>query len=156
MQIDPPLDVFIPNPARSADFITAQIDPASGIVGSNAQEWLTAKYGEPMLGRSETALTIDYEGNRYNAINIVTWADRVSHAADRHRTHYPSVARHVAEPTDLIHVGTFDGTQVTLEPVAENIPLLADWLGIAPGTDEAIAEAFSRECRISDQMTRVP
>ena len=37
-----------------------------------------------------------YEGNLYGASNIVTWADRVHHAADRMATAYPTVAKTIA------------------------------------------------------------
>lgn len=151
MLIDPPLDVFIPN-LEARDPMTASIDAGSGIVGSNAEEWLAAKHGEPVVAASGTALTIDYEGNRYGAINIVTWADRVSHAADRHRTHYPSSARHIAEPDALIRVGTFDGERVHLDCDHDARLKLADWLGLRFEGDRSLAH----EVATSSDMTRVP
>ena len=105
-----PLAVFVPtDPAR-----TLSIDSGSGIVGT---------VDGPMT-------VIDYEGNRYGSTSMVTWADRVHHAAGRHADRYPTVARSVVPAVTLVQVGTFDSErgQVHLDPAQG--ARVADWLGI--------------------------
>lgn len=68
------------------------IDPRSGIVGRPASPSLVELY---------------YEGNRFGASNIVTFADRCWHAFDRMDRAYPTVARSLASVEDVIDAGTF-------------------------------------------------
>lgn len=86
------------------------IDPMSGIVG------VPARLADHTL--------IYYEGNRYNASNIVTWADRVEHAAGRltwQGVGYPTIALAMVQTEWLTAVGTFDGREITLlDEVAAN------------------------------------
>jgi hypothetical protein len=112
-------DVFVPTEGSRA---WSSIDRGSGIVGSPlADGWLL----------------LDYEGNRYGAANIKSYADRVKHAAGRQRTLYPTVARMHADPSDVIKVGEFD-PNTGLVTVGKNAPAdendcwnrLAHWLGI--------------------------
>lgn len=97
----------------------ADIRPGSAIVGSNA--------GDRLL--------IDFEGNLYGASNIVTFADRVLHAAERQAVKYPTVARRLVDPGDLVEVASFDkesgvvvveDRELSLEKASA---VLAKWLG---------------------------
>jgi hypothetical protein len=51
---------------------------------------------------------IDYEGQAYGQANLHVYADRVLHAADRHRQRYPTVAREKVHEEELIRVGDYD------------------------------------------------
>lgn len=81
------LDVYVP-----ADVFTT-IAPKSGIVGS------------PVHGSDH--ICIDYEGNLHGAANMQTWDDRVHHAAGRHVSVYPTVARMHVPAHWLIAVGSY-------------------------------------------------
>lgn len=110
------VDVFVP--ARGAHFV---IDHGSGIVGT------------PL---DSGALLIDYEGNRYGASNVVTYADRVHLAAGRHLERYPTIARQSAAARDLVRIGSFDTTTGYVDLTdggvdeAQALVLLAGWLGL--------------------------
>lgn len=67
-----------------------QIDPGSGIVAC-------AMYG------ADDQLLIYFEGNRFNASNIVSLEDRAIHAYGRMATRYPTIALAVM-PLDLFDV----------------------------------------------------
>lgn len=69
-----------------------------------------------------------YEGNRYGACNIRTFADRVYHAADRASTRYPTIATMAAKQAEVVQIGEFDGTTVSLAADRERA-LLETWLG---------------------------
>ena len=60
----------------------------SGIVGSPSKE-------------KPTLIRVDFEGNIYGCENLSTYWDRLFHAAGRHVTHYPTVAR------EYLHEGPF-------------------------------------------------
>lgn len=85
-----PMTIHVYVPTSSCH---ARIDPGSGVVAAAAGP-----------GR----LLADYEGNRYNAANIVTYADRVHHAAGRAAVSYPTLARAVLPASALVRVGTWD------------------------------------------------
>lgn len=74
--------------------------------------------------------TIYFEGNRYGASNIVTFADRCLHAADRMIARYPTIAQKSVPSEDLQHIGYLDMTfgEVHLDD-AEAERALAAWLG---------------------------
>jgi hypothetical protein len=55
-----------------------------------------------------------------------TYADRVLHAADRHLTGYPTSNRLLADPDDLLLVGTFDPHTGVVQP--SNSEALEAWL----------------------------
>lgn len=82
------IEVFVPRQPGKLPIL-----PHSGIVG-------TAQAAGMVL--------IDYEGNRYQAANIVSFADRVHHAWGRHSTSYPTVARACIPAEELIAVGSYD------------------------------------------------
>lgn len=102
------LAVYVP---QAGSRLEDEIAAASGIVGSKDE------------GGN---ITIDYEGNIYGAENIITFADRVNHAAGRHRERYPTRARRYGmDPGELLIVGYFDGERVRVD----NSEALTSWLG---------------------------
>lgn len=122
--------VYLPDPDPTIRFdsaATAVIDRGSGIVGTPISEWIPDDYPGDLL-------VIDFEANRYRAVNIVTYADRVYHAYDRHATHYPTVSRLTVPPQTVTRVGTFYPVHGRVE-VADGLALsrLADWIGCPLG-----------------------
>jgi hypothetical protein len=93
------------------------IDPGSGIVGTGQ--------GDRLL--------IDFEGNRFGSSTMVTFADRVHHAAGRHKDRYPTIARHLVKPESMRKVGTFDDErgEVALDSSAA-AAALAQWCSLGP------------------------
>jgi hypothetical protein len=85
--------VYVPSP--SAGPLVRRIARGSGIVGTPV---------------GETRIQIDYEGNLYGAENLRTWQDRVAHAADRHLTSYPTIARAMVAVPELVRVAWYDPT----------------------------------------------
>jgi hypothetical protein len=67
--------IYIPTPDSP---INAIIDPGSGVVGAATHD--------------QASIAIYYEGNRIGADNLRKYAERISHAADRLFTRYPTVA----------------------------------------------------------------
>ena len=119
------------------------IDPGSGIVGS---------IQPATVGNDPDMLVIDYEGNRYGTVNIVTYADRIAYAAGRHTRNYPTVARQWLSPSStaesVLQVGEFDTTTgvVTLsEPI-----FVMSWCTLT--AEQLPAELLTTSHR--DQMTR--
>lgn len=113
------IDVFIPAPHSR---LRAVIDRGSGIVGTPAREFLGQDGSDPL---DEQRVIIDYEGNRFHAANMKTFADRVFHAAGRHEHRYPTVARSMVPRDELVLLGSFDGERIY---VAESL-CMDDWLG---------------------------
>jgi hypothetical protein len=105
------------------------IDAGSGIVGSE-------QAGERGL------VVIDFEGNRYHAENIRTLGDRIAHAAGRHVTRYPTVARAVVDADKLLWVGTFDTDTGVVE--LGNSEAVECWLAEATGREVADLDAELR------------
>jgi hypothetical protein len=60
-----------------------------------------------------------------------TYADRLAHAADRHLTGYPTSNRLLADPDDLLPVGTFDTHTGVIHP--SNTEALEAWLADEQG-----------------------
>lgn len=109
-----PLSVYVPTRHLG-------IAEGSGIVGA----------------QSVDMVHVYYEGNLYDASNIVTWADRIDHAADRLVANYPTIAQMVTDAEDLTRVGTWDGKQVTLlDNVAANI--VYEWLRLHERGEHAL------------------
>lgn len=88
------------------------IDEGSGVVGHDTG-------GDRIL--------VDFEGNRFGASNIITFADRVYHAASRQEHDYPTIARKFVPRELLVEIGWFDGDRVQVPPGNEDA--LATWLG---------------------------
>lgn len=91
------VNVYTPTPGSLS---CASIHEGSGIVGTP-------------LGGSGRVL-IDFEGNLYGAENMRTYEERLLHAADRHRTRYPTMARMAVRVAELHLVGTYDTDTRTL------------------------------------------
>src|SRR5262245_35255897 len=87
-------DVFVPTRDISSRAWLGHVRRGSGIVG---------QYD----GGAERVL-LHFEGNLYDAFNIVTYADRVIHAAGRLLMDYPTVAKAKVPPAMIVRVGTFD------------------------------------------------
>ena len=125
--------VFIP--AQGSELYRI-IEKGSGVVGQPYNDTETLCY---------------YEGNLYGASNMVTWADRVHHAADRMAVAYPTVAKTIARPGELIRVGSFDGQRIALagqRPLARGLlAAVLDWLGF-DGTRDSILD-LERELKVT-------
>lgn len=125
--------VYIPTPGAGT-----AIDAGSGIVGRFT---------------SGHHLEVYYEGNRFGAVNIVTFADRVYHAADRMESSYPTSARGVFPAFDFEHVGTLMPDRVQLLPDGGKLTRLARWIGAGDVDEEFFVPDVSRldvELRRSD------
>lgn len=101
-------------------------EPSGIAVGS-------AVVGQP-TGRQR--IRVDYEGDLYG--RGWSFAERLHHAAGRHLTEYPTVARSWLQPEDLIPVGRYESDSGDLvlddERAAE---VLGWWLGAEAGACEA-------------------
>jgi hypothetical protein len=91
--------------------------------------------GSAIVGKADSdeaeQVTVDFEGNLYEAANIKTFADRARHAAGRKTALYPTVARQVVSRSHLRQVGWFDERAgITLLDGAEAQEALASWLGM--------------------------
>lgn len=115
--------LYVPAPDTP---LRALIDPGSGVVGTSDAYWHGTRRITPKVG----VHVVDFEGNRFNASNIVTYYDRVAHAADRHFTAYPTIARTRAHEDDLIHVGWYYPHAKRIEILATDRALatLIEWL----------------------------
>ncbi len=105
------VSVFVPS-CDSLKFL----DPGSAIIGVHRDDGAT--------------VDIWFESNRYDAANIITFADKLAHAHGRHVTAYPTSARSVVALNDLVHVGTFDpatGICTLANETSEHI--LSEFLG---------------------------
>jgi hypothetical protein len=153
--------VYVP---REGSLLGQQLPPKTAIVGSNAEDWLARKHAEPVVAAAPTSLTIDYEKPGPSA-NIVTFADRVYHAFDRHTTHYPTHKRMVVAPDQLWPVafywapegrveisGSGAGLQSVL-PDGQALYKLAEWLGMThdPFTP-GIGDNLARELRVTHRV----
>jgi hypothetical protein len=93
---------------------------------------------------AEERTSVWYEGNLHGAANIVTYADRVYHAADRMLRDYPTSATAALRSKHLLVIGTFDthtGT-VTLDGDSQR-RILADWLGVEQVADSELETTVS-------------
>src|SRR3712207_2626325 len=108
----PELWVWVPNPGSPLRLF---IEQGSGIVS------------RPLADTDDRVL-ISYEGNVYGMQNIVTYADRVYHAASRLLSHYPTIATAFPARTELVLVGTFDGTRVVLDGL-DVVDVVDEWVG---------------------------
>src|SRR4051812_17483330 len=64
-----PVNIYVP---AVGSMLEREVAAGSGIVGART-----------VPEDPESPVLVYYEGNLYGAANIVTWADRVYHAADR-------------------------------------------------------------------------
>jgi hypothetical protein len=105
------LAVYVPRPGTLAAVI---IDAGSGIIGTREGDRLLA----------------DYEGARYSFQSSWGYADRVMHAAKRHASNYPTIARGLFALDELEQIGVYDdqlGTVTLAGPEAAE--RLSEWLG---------------------------
>lgn len=98
------LSVFIPHPESS---LCTQIARGSAIVG---------------LSQDHEAIRIFYEGNTIGAENLGRYRDRAVHAANRllanYPAGYPTIAKAVVDPRELIKIGTIRTATWMLEITA--------------------------------------
>ena len=101
------LKIYVPRP--SAD------QPAGDEI-----RFLHILRGSGIVGSPDgIGIRIDYEGNHNGACNIKTWEDKVFHAAGRHVSRYPTIARSVADAGQLIEIGSFRCEDNWMNPVYE-------------------------------------
>lgn len=105
------VNVYVPKPGALS---LNDVHPGSALVGTPHPN-----------GR----VTVDFEGNLYGAVNLGTYEERLLHAADRHRTSYPTVARRYVPEDDVILVGTYDTD--TKQLVHDDSPAFWEWRGDA-------------------------
>jgi hypothetical protein len=115
--MDGPVAVYVP-----ADGHLPMIARGSGIVG---QPYV----GDRPLIHGGRMVRIYFEGRIYGQANLVTFADRVYHAADRMAQRYPTVATLVVQETELVKVGLFEHGEVWLDGEHERRQL-AGWLDV--------------------------
>jgi hypothetical protein len=128
------VDVFVPRPGGR---LAVTIDARSGIVGTPIREWFKND-GEDPEDAEDGILVIDYEGNRFGAANIRTYADRVMQAAGRHAVHYPTVARQTVPgwQDELLRVGVYVPNEKQVNVADdESMAHLATWLGVVIGSE---------------------
>ena len=112
------LNVYVPNP-DAPEVVAMQlagIDPQSAIVGADPEE-------------GEDRVLIYFEGNRYGASNIRTFADRAMLAGGRCVERYPTAAMRAVLAEALVRVGTLylDHKRVEVED-GLSLTRLAKWL----------------------------
>ena len=124
--------VFVPAPDASG---LTGIRRGSGIVGQLPNPWAPVQLQEALEGGPRVTtrvprpyVRIDYEGDLYNASNVVTFADRVRRAYGRQVENYPTVARMVVLQDDLWPVGWFDPAAGLVH--CTDPDRLAEWLGV--------------------------
>jgi len=129
-----PVRVYLPLVGAPLDIL---VMPGSAVVSAAEPE--------------EERLLVDYEGST-RAENIITFADRCHHAADRHRSFYPTVARAFVPVAQLIPVGSYDPEmgEITLDGDEERVRLAA-WLGL---DDDALDRELSTEGSLRHKMRR--
>lgn len=100
-KLSPPFFILKPKPGTVAE---KEILPGSGIVGVHYND---AGCHYPSWS-SIPLYEVSYEGNRYGAVNLQKWEERVMHAADRLATGYPTIARGVFPEDQFEAVGVID------------------------------------------------
>lgn len=108
-----PTVVFVPQPGAVERL---GILPGTAIVGT----------------RQGALLRIDFEGNRYGAVNLRRFEERVRCAHDRHVSGYPTTARMLVAHDDMAIVGFFDPEAGLLVVDRE---VLDEWNARQPGGD---------------------
>jgi hypothetical protein len=132
-------DVYVP---RVDDPLHATLPARTGIVGR-------PHFGVTPEGRFQ----VDYEPPS-RAVNVVTWADRVYHAASRQEYAYPTSKRVWPKRSSLIHVALFEPVSGLLvldreddDPDAR-AQLLA-WLGV--GVEPISASVLALQCERTER-----
>lgn len=97
--------------------------------------------GSAIVGRErEDGVLIDYEGNKYGSLNLLTWQERVRSAWGRATAGDPTTARMFVPRSEVIPVGTCDGATIEVWKQDE----IDTWLDEA-GELKAWAAAFREE-----------
>ena len=88
---------------------------------TNITIWVPAGGTHPTIRRgagiisttppADGRIVIDYEGNLYNASNIITYADRCYHAWGRQDANYPTIARRADHADRYTAIGTLNLTE---------------------------------------------
>lgn len=88
--------------------------------------------GSGIVGRSfgEDHVELYFEGNRYDAVNVRTWEQKVAVAAGRMSVSYPTVAKMVASKDELLEVGEYDtqSRETRWVNTPSSVPVIIDWL----------------------------
>jgi hypothetical protein len=86
--------------------------------------------GSGIVGRSTKDgmhLEIWYEGNAHDALNLNTFAEKISCAAGRMSSHYPTSARAVVDSSQFVLVGEFHPAEGRV--VIHEVDLVSKWSG---------------------------
>ncbi len=76
-------------------------------------------------------VAVHFEGNRYGAVNLRRFADRVAQAAARLRFEYPTVAKGIVPREWLVEVGRYDGVEGRVELGDEDARQeVCRWIGV--------------------------
>lgn len=108
-------DIYIP---VAGSYAENAIAPGSGIVG----------YVDPDF---PDTITVYFEGNLYGASNLNTWEARLHQAAGRMQARYPTTAKALLPPTDLVHVGEYDTETGRCMIAPEHRSKVDAWVGRA-------------------------
>lgn len=125
-EIPAAVGLYVPAPDTP---LRHRIDHGSGVVATSTVYWQHGCTHQPWV---DDIHVVDFEGNRYNASNIITYYDRVAHAAGRHFASFPTVARVRAPEDELIHVGWYYPHAKQIEVLATDRALmtLIAWLTV--------------------------
>lgn len=115
--------VYVPASAVPA---LSHIADGSGIVGELQEDG---------------SVLLDFEGNTVGSPSLNRYANRVLQAAARQERRYPTRARMLAVPDDLVAIGEFDAREQVVRLTGEDSAArLATWLGLEEvPADELIA-----------------
>jgi hypothetical protein len=122
--------VLVPLPGTQPALL---IDPGSGIIASFEAIHALPDVGDPNFTGRERVL-VYYEGNRFNASNLLTFESRVNLAADRLAKNYPTVARNLFPIVDFMLIGMLVVSEDFRERHLEVVDpgWLKLWLGMKP------------------------
>lgn len=116
------------------------VDKGSGIVGRPAPNG--GAYGAESHADDNGRVLVDFEGNRYGAANIVTYADRVYHAYGRMVDDYPTVARNYLKAEQLLQIGWFEPEDGVVD--VNDYDALAEWLGVEEVDEDELHTTHGR------------
>lgn len=140
------LAVYVPNEdaPEVVGLALKHIDKGSGIVGIPADEY----EGVLPAGVRDARTLIYYEGNRYGASNMVTFADRCYFAASRLIERYPTVAQAAVPTHTLTQAGWYYPSEkrVEIRDVHDMIAV-AHWLGLDVTSDQLRRELLPEGVR---------
>jgi hypothetical protein len=109
------LTIYVPATEQSP--AACMIKPGSAIVGTLR---VAGDHGPERV-------TVDFEGGIHNPSYFANFEARVLHAAGRHKTRYPTVARMSLEAEQLRPVGTYDADTWTITDLYDEAAL-RDWV----------------------------